>query len=60
MPVRSSKGDQQEPDKGSASRNVLKRRYETPRLIDYGLVGKLTQTGVITTKDQGSMKRVCL
>ena len=58
--MRSSKADKPEPDNGSASRNVRKRRYEAPRLIDYGLVSKLTQTGGITTKDTGSMFRVCL
>lgn len=58
--MRSSKADKPEPSHGSTGRNVLKRRYEAPRLIDYGLVSKLTQTGGITTKDQGSMFRVCL
>jgi hypothetical protein len=37
-----------------------KRRYEKPRLIDYGPVSKLTQTGGITTTDGGNMRRVCL
>lgn len=37
-----------------------KRRYEKPRLVDHGPVSKLTQTGGITTRDTGSMKRVCL
>ena len=34
-----------------------RKRYETPRLIDYGRISKLTQSGGITTKDQGSMWR---
>lgn len=37
-----------------------KRRYERPRLVDHGPVSKLTQTGGITTRDTGNMKRVCL
>ena len=37
-----------------------KRRYEKPRLVDHGAVSKLTQTGGITTRDTGGMKRVCL
>lgn len=46
-----------------ASANVSRpgrRRYETPRLVEYGSVGKLTQTGGQTTKDSGNMQRVCL
>jgi hypothetical protein len=34
-----------------------RRRYEKPKLIEYGHVAKLTQTGGLTTKDMGSMKR---
>jgi hypothetical protein len=37
-----------------------KRRYDKPRLVDYGKVSKLTQTGGITTRDFASRKRVCL
>ena len=37
-----------------------KRRYEKPRLTDFGSVSKLTQTGGITTRDFSTMKRVCL
>ena len=37
-----------------------KRRYEKPRLVDYGHVSKLTLTGGITTRDLGSMNRQCL
>jgi len=38
----------------------VKKPYEKPRLIDYGLVSKLTLTGGITTRDTGSMERRCL
>ncbi len=59
--MRSSKADKPEPGNGPKDRNAPgRRRYEAPRLIDYGLVSKLTQTGGITTKDTGSMERVCL
>jgi hypothetical protein len=37
-----------------------KARYQKPRLVDYGKVSKLTQTGGITTRDTGTRKRVCL
>jgi hypothetical protein len=37
-----------------------RRPYEKPRLVDYGLVSKLTLTGGITTKDVGNMERRCL
>ena len=37
-----------------------RKRYEAPRLIDYGPVSKLTQTGGITTMDMGQQKQVCL
>lgn len=37
-----------------------KRRYEKPRLTDYGHVSKLTLTGGITTRDTGGKKRQCL
>ncbi len=37
-----------------------RRRYEPPRVTDYGSVGKLTQTGGATRRDKGNMKRVCL
>jgi hypothetical protein len=36
---------------------AARKRYEAPRLIDYGRISKLTQSGGITTKDQGSMER---
>jgi hypothetical protein len=53
----------EKPDRASSeqdSGSAAKRRYEKPRLVDYGRVSKLTQTGGITTKDVGSMERVCL
>jgi hypothetical protein len=37
-----------------------KRRYEKPRLVDYGHVSKLTLTGGITTRDGGNMRQQCL
>jgi hypothetical protein len=37
-----------------------RKRYEPPRVVDYGRVSKLTQTGGVTTKDTGSMRQVCL
>ena len=43
------------PDPDASARG--KRPYEKPRLVDYGLVTKLTQTGGITTRDTGSMRR---
>ena len=49
--------EEREPSKSPPS---ARRRYEPPRLVDYGSVGKLTQTGGITTKDTGNMKRACL
>lgn len=36
---------------------AVRKRYEAPRLIDYGHISKLTQTGGITTKDIGNMFR---
>jgi hypothetical protein len=36
---------------------AARKRYEPPRLIDYGRISKLTQTGGITTKDLGNMFR---
>jgi hypothetical protein len=37
-----------------------RRPYVAPALIVYGAVGKLTQTGGVTTMDFGSMRRMCL
>ncbi len=45
---------------GTSPQPRAKRRYERPRLVDYGRVNKLTQTGGITTRDLGSRKQVCL
>ncbi len=49
----------QERESSETSRSA-RRRYEPPRLVEYGSVGKLTQSGGNTTKDSGNMKRVCL
>ena len=37
-----------------------RKRYEAPRLTDYGPVSKLTQSGGITTRDKGATQQVCL
>ena len=50
----------EKPDGGADQPSRTKRRYEKPRLVDHGRVSKLTQTGGITTRDTGTMKRVCL
>lgn len=34
-----------------------RRRYEKPRLHEYGHVAKLTQSGGLSTKDFGNMMR---
>jgi hypothetical protein len=34
-----------------------RRKYEKPRLIEYGHVAKLTQSGGMSTKDFGNMMR---
>jgi hypothetical protein len=61
MPVTLSKREKPEGDAAQPDvRSRAKRHYEKPRLVDYGSVSKLTQTGGITTQDTGSMKRVCL
>jgi hypothetical protein len=49
--------DEQRPSEPS---RTARRRYETPRLVDYGSVGKLTESGGITTKDTSKTKRPCL
>ena len=50
--------DQPEPEKPSREQTDRPRRkYEKPRLIEYGHVAKLTQSGGLSTKDMGSMKR---
>lgn len=47
-------------ESGRRSDEGSKKRYETPKLTDYGPVSKLTQTGGITTMDMGTQKQVCL
>ena len=47
-------------DSPSSAPTGSRKRYETPRLTDYGPVSKLTQTGGITTRDRGVQKQVCL
>jgi hypothetical protein len=51
-----SRGDSKDRPRGPESR----KPYETPRLIDYGPVSKLTQSNGITVQDHGSNKQVCL
>jgi hypothetical protein len=46
------------PDPGN--KKSPKKAYTAPRLVEYGSVAKLTQTGGVTVKDLGSMQRVCL
>jgi len=46
------------PDAGA--RPTPKKAYTAPRLVEYGSVAKLTQTGGITVKDTGGMRRACL
>jgi hypothetical protein len=47
-----------EADRTPARESGARKRYESPRLIDYGRISTLTQSGGITTKDFGSMERV--
>ncbi len=54
-----SKSSKRDPEPGPAGARA-KRRYEKPRLTDYGPVSKLTQSGSVTNKDTGSMFRPCL
>jgi hypothetical protein len=35
-----------------------RKQYEAPRLIDYGRISKLTQSGGITKKDNGNMEQM--
>jgi hypothetical protein len=44
-------------DEDRREQRRARKRYETPRLTDYGRISKLTQSGGITSKDQGSMER---
>jgi hypothetical protein len=56
-----SKSDKPAPDREPLVRtDQTKRRYEKPRLIDYGPVNKLTQTGGISVVDNRTMFRPCL
>lgn len=48
------------PADGAAPSAPRRKRYEPPRVVDYGRVSKLTQTGGATTKDTGSMRQICL
>jgi hypothetical protein len=34
-----------------------RKPYEPPRLIEYGSIAKLTETGGLTTRDQGNRRR---
>jgi len=43
-----------------AKRTSAKKAYAAPRLVEYGSVAKLTQTGGITVKDGGGMRQMCL
>ena len=54
-----SKSSSRNPDSGPAG-TPAKRRYEKPRLVDYGPVSKLTQSGSASQKDAGNMFRPCL
>jgi len=48
------------PERGETEREENtqpRRRYETPRLHEYGHVAKLTQSGGLSTKDFGNMKQ---
>lgn len=49
------KQDAVHPD--AASHGPARKPYVQPRVIDYGSVGALTQSGGITVKDIGSMQR---
>lgn len=50
----------EQPERTHAPAAPRTRRYEKPRLVDYGQVSKLTLTGGITTRDTGNMNRPCL
>ena len=51
--------DEQEPDviKSVDDAARAKRPYVPPQLVVFGNVSKLTQTGGISVKDMGGMKR---
>jgi hypothetical protein len=44
-------------DEDRREHRAARKRYETPRLTDYGRISKLTQSGGITSKDNGNMER---
>jgi hypothetical protein len=52
--------DSHDASKGGPHGAEPRKPYETPRLIDYGPVSKLTQSGGITVQDHGTNKQVCL
>ena len=56
----SSKTDRAKTGNAEPPQARAKRRYDKPRLTDYGHVSKLTLTGGITTRDTGNMQRQCL
>jgi hypothetical protein len=39
-------------------RPAARKQYQAPRLIDYGRISKLTQSGGITAKDNGNMEQM--
>jgi hypothetical protein len=41
----------------AADEEPPRRKYEKPRLIEYGHVARLTQSGGLSTKDFGNMMR---
>lgn len=43
-----------------AERRPPRKAYAAPRLVEYGSVAKLTQTGGVTVQDLGVMRRMCL
>jgi hypothetical protein len=45
------------PKENDAKLEVQRKLYESPRLIEYGHVEKLTQSGGQTTSDHGVAKR---
>ena len=52
------RGDEPKPDDAEPrDARRAKRHYVPPQLVVYGNVAKLTQTGGISVKDMGSMKR---
>ena len=58
MPITPSESD--DTPAPSARDTDARKPYETPRVIDYGPISKLTQGGGLTSSDGGSMKQMCL